>query len=41
MPAGDEVQTPLNALAPPSHIVSNAVSQLNQLASGRFRDLRA
>jgi hypothetical protein len=41
MPAGDEVQTPLNTLAPPSHIVSNAVSQLNQLASGRVPDLRA
>jgi len=26
MPAGDEVQTPLNTLAPPSHIVSNAES---------------
>ena len=41
MPAGDEVQTPLNTLAPPSHIVSNAVSQLNQLAAGRVTDLRA
>jgi hypothetical protein len=41
MPAGDEVQTPFNTLAPPSHIVSNAVSQLNQLAAGRVTDLRA
>ena len=37
MPAGNEVRTPLNTLAPTSHIVSHAVSQPGQLASGRVQ----